>query len=82
VLDVTYGDGARIGRVHSRPAAREGDEVTCSGTYERRGGFSRKQLEDGDSFPFELRYRHADGVWRLTRLRMDSVHGRAQLVRR
>jgi hypothetical protein len=81
-LDATYGDGARMGRVSSTMQNAKGDEVTCSGSYERKGGFSRKELEDGTAFPFTLRYRRNGDTWELTQLKIDSVHGRAQLVRR
>lgn len=82
VLDALYGDGARMGRVSSTPQSTGRTEVTCSGVYERRGGFSRKELKEGTQFPFTLTYRRAGTLWELTHMQIDSRHGRAQLVRR
>ncbi|WP_425038224.1 DUF3108 domain-containing protein [Primorskyibacter sp. S187A] len=81
-IDVTFFDGARRGRVTTIQGGQRGTQQTCTGTYERLGGFSRKELRSGTEFPFTLVYEPVPSGWKLARMDLQSTRGRAQLIRR
>ena len=55
----------------------------CDGVYARVAGFSEEDLRERRYFPFKLTYRPLDGGhWRVERLDVTSLYGKARLVRR
>lgn len=66
----------------SAPRA-EGETVTCSGEYIRLAGFSAEEMAERTRFGFTVHYAPLpDGRMRVTQVAMDSLYGRARLVRR
>ncbi len=82
-LDTVYFDGERRIRLTTAKARRASDRVVCQGRYIREGGFSRKAMKDGRSFPFELTYAPAAaGLWQVSRIEAQTLRGRVLLIRR
>lgn len=85
-FNATFSDGARMGQISSTADTGKRDRrsraVTCSGVYERKGGFSKKELKQGTHFPFQLTYQRRGETWALTQVNIRSTRGRAKLVRR
>lgn len=77
-LNVDLFDGARRVNLALKPNGANG----CKGTYTRKGGFSRKELKEGKSFPFKLEYKKDGDMMRLQEMEFATVRGRAKLVRR
>ncbi|MCH2165629.1 MAG: DUF3108 domain-containing protein [Marinovum sp.] len=82
ILDAEYFDGARRSRLVAQPGPKDGDLRTCTGTYTRIGGFTRRELRSGTEFPFQLYYQASGETWQLQRMDIRSTRGRAQLIRR
>lgn len=82
-LDLPLYDGARRVQLVLSSPATSGDRITCKGSYVRKGGFSAKELADGTRFPFKVEYApQSGGLYRVERLDMTTVRGRALFVRR
>lgn len=79
LYDGRYRMGLRIGQ----PQADAKGNVTCSGQYIRQGGFSDEEMAERVSFPFTLAYQPlGNGELRVREVAMESLWGRARLVRR
>lgn len=66
----------------SAPKA-EGETVSCTGEYIRLGGFSAEEMAERVRFPFSVHYTPLpEGRMRVSHVAMDSLYGRARLVRR
>lgn len=76
-------DGRRATRLMlGAPQAVDG-AVTCPGEYRRVAGFSPEDMAEKTRFPFTLTYAPApDGRMRVVEVAMDTLYGRARLVRR
>ena len=75
-------DGRRSSRLSITAPVAEGDRVTCQGEYRRIAGFSDKDMAEKTRFPFTLTYEPApDGRMRVVLVEMDTLYGRARLVR-
>lgn len=76
-------DGRRATRLTlGKPKPAEGG-VTCPGEYRRVAGFSDEDMAEKTRFPFTLTYEPApDGRMRVVEVAMDTLYGRARLVRR
>ena len=82
-LDTVYFDGERRIRLTTSEDSRATDRVVCKGRYIREGGFSRKALKEGRTFPFELSYAPAaSGHWQVSRIDAKTLRGRVLLIRR
>lgn len=76
-------DGRRSSQLSITAPVVEGDEVTCQGEYRRIAGFSDKDMAEKTRFPFTLTYAPApDGRMRVMLVEMDTLYGKARLVRR
>ncbi|MCZ8080231.1 MAG: DUF3108 domain-containing protein [Rhodobacteraceae bacterium] len=65
----------------SRPG--EGGTVTCTGEYRRIAGYPPEDMEERTRFPFTLTLMPAEnGLLRVTEVEMDSLIGKARLIRR
>lgn len=65
----------------SRPG--EGGAVTCSGEYRRVAGYPPEDMTERTRFPFILTLvPTTDGTLRVTEVEMDSLIGKARLIRR
>jgi Protein of unknown function (DUF3108) len=76
-------DGRRASRITLSAPVVEGDAVTCSGEYRRVAGFSDKDMAEKVRFPFTLTYMpREDGKMQVVEVAMESLYGRARMVRR
>ncbi len=77
-------DGRRASQLAlGKPQAQADGTVTCPGEYRRVAGFSPEDMAEKTRFPFTLTYAPAEaGVMRVTEVAMDSLYGKARLVRR
>lgn len=75
-------DGRRASQVTTGAPQAQGDKVTCSGEYRRIAGFSADDMAEKTRFPFTLTYAPGpDGKMRVVEVAMDSLYGKARLVR-
>lgn len=82
-MDVSYFDGARRVRLTTSRPKSDGDKVLCTGHYIRVGGFSKKEVREGTKFPFKVSYEpKGDGRYKLSRMDVKTLRGRAVLIRR
>lgn len=66
----------------SAPKA-DGDKVSCSGEYVRLAGFTAEEMAERTRFPFTVHYGPlGEGQLRVSQVTMDTLYGRARLVRR
>ena len=76
-------DGRRATRLTLGKPQASGSGVTCPGEYRRVAGFSDKDMAEKTRFPFTLTYEPApDGRMRVVEVAMETLYGRARLVRR
>lgn len=76
-------DGRRASRLTLGKPRAENGGVTCAGEYRRVAGFSQKDMEEKTRFPFTLTYAPAaDGMMQVVEVTMDTLYGRARLIRR
>lgn len=77
-------DGRRASQLAlGKPQAGTDGTVTCPGEYRRVAGFSPEDMAEKTRFPFTLTYTPVEtGVMRVTEVAMESLYGRARLVRR
>lgn len=75
-------DGRRASRLTlGKPQTAEGG-VTCTGEYRRVAGFSDKDMAERTRFPFTMTYEPGpDGRMRVVEVAMETLYGRARLVR-
>jgi hypothetical protein len=65
----------------SRPS--EDGTLTCDGEYRRIAGYPPEDMEERTRFPFTLTLMPTpDGTLRVTEVEMDSLIGKARLIRR
>jgi hypothetical protein len=81
-LDVPVFDGRRVSRVSTRGPKTEGDRIVCDGEYRRVEGFSERQMREKARFPFSITYAPAGDRYRVERIAIDTLYGRATLDRR
>ena len=75
-------DGRRSSRLSITAPVADGDRVTCQGEYRRIAGFSDKDMAEKTRFPFTLTYEPTpDGRMRVVLVEMDTLYGKARLVR-
>ena len=76
-------DGRRASRLTlGAPTAGEDGSVTCPGAYRRVAGFSPEDMAERTEFPFTLTYAPGpDGRMRVVEVAMETLYGRARLVR-
>jgi len=78
-------DGRRRTRVVLGPPARDGDSITCAGTYDRIGGFSPEEMDRHTSFGFSVRFSPVAGdgdLWELSEARAQTIYGNVTVRRR
>ncbi|WP_280636563.1 DUF3108 domain-containing protein [Shimia sp. R10_1] len=81
-IEQTQFDGTRLVRITLKTRQPDGDSVTCSGTYDRIGGYSDEELAELKTSPLSVTYSREGEFWRATEVRLTSRHGRAKLIRR
>jgi hypothetical protein len=81
-LDVPVFDGRRASRVTTAGPQADGNRIVCEGEYRRVAGFSRSQMRKKTSFPFTITYVAAGDRYRVERISIDTLYGRATLDRR
>lgn len=82
-LDVRMYDGRRASTVRLDNRAPDGDGFSCSGEYRRIKGWHPDDLSEKSRFPFRLTYaKVGEDLYRVTRVTMDTIAGRATLKRR
>jgi hypothetical protein len=81
-LDVPVFDGRRASRVTTAGPRADGERIVCDGEYRRVAGFSRSQMRKKTSFPFTITYVPAGDRYRVDRISIDTLYGRATLDRR
>uniref|UniRef100_UPI003EBE854D hypothetical protein n=1 Tax=unclassified Pseudopelagicola TaxID=2649563 RepID=UPI003EBE854D len=82
-IDQKQFDGTRL--VHIVLTNRNdqtGDSVTCSGTYNRIGGYSVDELAEMKISPISVTYSKTAAGWRADALSLTTRHGKARLYRR
>ena len=78
----TY-DGRRLAKLAMRAVEVSDEKVVCAGTYTRVAGYTADELAEARGFDFRLTYRPAaNGKWQAVHLDLETLFGRAQLVRR
>ena len=81
-LDVPVFDGRRASRVSTASPKAQGDRIVCDGEYRRVAGFSDRQMREKTRFPFSITYVPAGERYRVSRIEIDTLYGRAVLDRR
>jgi hypothetical protein len=81
-LDVPVFDGRRASRVSTRGPKQDGERIVCEGEYRRVAGFSGRQMREKTRFPFSITYAPAGDRYRVERIAIDTLYGRATLDRR
>lgn len=80
-INLNMFDGRRATKLTVAGRAAKGDKVTCTGEYRRLAGFSPDDMAEKTRFPFTVTYAPADGKMRVVEVAMDSIYGKARLVR-
>ncbi len=77
-------DGRRATELTVGPSrAGEDGAVTCTGEYRRIAGYPPEDMEERTRFPFTLTLTPTEnGLLRVTEVEMDSLIGKARLLRR
>lgn len=76
-------DGRRASQIATSTPQARGDKVVCAGEYRRIAGFSAEDMAEKARFPFTLTYApNGEGRMRVVEVAMDSLFGKARLVRR
>lgn len=81
-LSRTQYDGTRLVRITLTTRGGDANRVTCSGTYDRIGGYSAAELAELKISPLSVTYERQGDIWSAQRLRLTSRHGKATLYRR
>lgn len=75
-------DGRRATQIATSAPKAAGETVVCSGEYRRLAGFSPEDMAEKTRFPFTLTYApNGAGKMRVTEVAMDTLFGKARLVR-
>ncbi len=75
-------DGRRASQIATSTPQKSGDTVVCAGEYRRLAGYSPEDMAEKTRFPFTLTYAPIEGgKMRVTEVSMDSLYGKARLVR-
>lgn len=81
-VNLTMFDGRRASKVSLSGRQASGATVTCAGEYRRVAGFSPEDMAEKTRFPFTLTYAPAaEGRMRVVEVAMDTLYGKAKLVR-
>lgn len=81
-VSVRMFDGKRSSQIAVGKPVADGGGVVCSGEYRRLKGFSAEEMADKVRFPFSLTYAPtAEGKMRVVEVAVDSLYGKARLVR-
>lgn len=80
-LDQTQFDGTRLVRITLTKRKGDAQSVTCSGTYDRIGGYSAEELAELKTSPLQITYQRVGDLWRAKEIRLTSRHGKAKLLR-
>lgn len=75
-------DGTRLVHIKLLSRKNQGEKVTCSGTYDRIGGYSQKELDIMKVSPLSITYTRQGAMWRATEIHLTSRHGKARMFRR
>jgi len=75
-------DGERLTEVSLTNRSEDGGTVTCTGVFRRVGGYSPEDLARKGQFGLSVTYEPAGDLMRAVKMRADTVHGRATLVRK
>ncbi|MBO6899353.1 MAG: DUF3108 domain-containing protein [Shimia sp.] len=81
-LDQKQFDGTRLVRITLTSRQNGNGKVTCTGTYDRIGGYSAEELAELKTSPLSVVYTPAGDRWRANELHLTSRHGKAKLFRR
>lgn len=74
-------DGRRASKLILGSPQKDGDNVVCTGEYRRVAGFSPEDMAEKTRFPFTLTYAPAGDRMRVVEVAMDTLYGKARLVR-
>lgn len=74
-------DGRRASKLILGSPQKDGDSVICAGEYRRVAGFSPDDMAEKTRFPFTLTYAPAGERMRVVEVAMDTLYGKARLVR-
>ncbi|MEP2531342.1 DUF3108 domain-containing protein [Shimia sp.] len=80
-LNQTQFDGTRLVRITLTNRTGDQDAVTCSGTYDRIGGYTADELAEMKTSPISVSYDRSETGWRATTIRVETRHGKASLYR-
>ncbi len=81
-VNVQMFDGRRQSQVRTGERQAAGEQVVCQGEYRRLAGYSAEDLAEKTRFPFSLIYSPTgDGTMQVTEVSMDTLYGKARLVR-
>ncbi|TCL08476.1 uncharacterized protein DUF3108 [Shimia isoporae] len=80
-IDQTQFDGTRLVRITLKTRNTNGNMTTCSGTYDRIGGYSAEELAELKTSPLAITYTFTGDRWRATEIALTSRHGKARLLR-
>ena len=76
-------DGRRQSAVKTFGRQEAGDQLVCQGEYRRVAGYSAEDLAEKTTFAFTMIYAPAEGGrMRVTEVAMDTLFGRAKLIRK
>ncbi len=81
-LDQKQFDGTRLVRITLKSRHNGNGKVTCTGTYDRIGGYSAEELAELKTSPLSIVYTPEGNRWRASEVRLTSRHGKAKLFRR
>lgn len=75
-------DGRRSSELRLGAPQTDGENVVCAGEYRRIGGFPPDDMAERTRFPFTLTYAPAGDRMQVVEVAMDTLYGKARLVRR
>ncbi|WP_270727410.1 DUF3108 domain-containing protein [Shimia sp. Alg240-R146] len=81
-FDQTQFDGTRLVRITLKNRDGDAAKVTCSGTYDRIGGYSAEELAELKTSPLSITYARVQGTWQASEIHLTSRHGKAKLFRK
>lgn len=80
-LQQTQFDGTRLVRITLKSRSGNGTAVTCTGTYDRIGGYSKAEIDEMKISPLTIAYTKQGAVWKAEEVRVTTRHGKAKLFR-
>ncbi|RYH08544.1 DUF3108 domain-containing protein [Tropicimonas sp. IMCC6043] len=81
-LDISPYDGRERTRIRLSGGKREGDTLTCPGTYSRVAGFSDKDMAERVHWPFTVVYSILpDGTHRVSKVTVPTSLGKLRMTR-